>query len=250
MKTTSQRFTTLLGGGLILLFSLVAISRVGAQTCVQPPSGLVSWWPGDGDANDIQDSNPGIQNGATFATGIVGQAFSFDGTDDFVQVSHNANLNPGSADFTVNFWMRTTFLGFGAVLNKRPSCPAPSFWDFRFGGAICGELAESGVGGNYNPVCSSIPVNDGSWHHIALSRQGTTATLYIDGAVEGSGSTSGVTNIVNTADLLFGNDPCVQFGDGTQFYQGELDEIQYFNRALTQTEIQAIFNAGSAGKCK
>ena len=93
-------------------------------------------------------------------------------------------------------------------------------------------------------------MNDGSWHHIALSRQGTTATLYIDGAVEGSGSTSGVTNIVNTADLLFGNDPCVQFGDGTQFYQGELDEIQYFNRALTQTEIQTIFQAGSAGQCK
>src|SRR3990172_10584822 len=197
MKTKSQRFTTSLGGGLILLFSLVAISHVGAQTCVQPPSGLVSWWPGDGNANDIQDSNPGtLQNEATFATGIVGQAFSFDGIDDFVRVSHNSNLNPGSADFTIDFWIRTTS-AVVAILNKRPVCAHSSFWGIRFAANTCIELDQDAAGTNYNPVCSTIPVNDGNWHHMAFVRQGVTATLYIDGAVRGSGSTSGVTNIVN-----------------------------------------------------
>jgi hypothetical protein len=75
MKTMSKRFTMLLGEGLILLFSLIAVSQAGVETCVQPPSGLVSWWPGDGNAEDIVDGNDGVlQNGATFADGKVGQA--------------------------------------------------------------------------------------------------------------------------------------------------------------------------------
>ena len=50
------------------------------KTCVPPPSSLVSWWPGDGHAEDIGDSNDGsLQGGATFAPGVVGQAFTFDG---------------------------------------------------------------------------------------------------------------------------------------------------------------------------
>jgi hypothetical protein len=56
------------------------------QSCTPPPTGMVAWWLGDGNANDIQDGNDGtLQNGATFGTGEVGQAFSFDGTDNFVE---------------------------------------------------------------------------------------------------------------------------------------------------------------------
>src|SRR5262249_55983069 len=65
-------------------------------SCTPPPPGLVSWWPGDGNANDIRGGNNGtLQNGATFATGLVAQAFSFDGTDQFVQVPDNANIRFG-----------------------------------------------------------------------------------------------------------------------------------------------------------
>ena len=59
-----------------LLLTLVAISHAEAQTCVQPPSDLVSWWPGDGNADDLQNVNDGMLQGeATFDTGMVGQAF-------------------------------------------------------------------------------------------------------------------------------------------------------------------------------
>ncbi len=68
----NNRFKTLLGGGLTVLFSLVAISHAGAQTCVQPPSELVSWWPGDGNADDIQNGNDAtLQNGAAEPAGLL-----------------------------------------------------------------------------------------------------------------------------------------------------------------------------------
>ena len=55
--------------------------------CAPPPSGLVSWWPGDGNARDIWGSHNGtLENGATTAAGKVGQAFSLDGGNDYVDV--------------------------------------------------------------------------------------------------------------------------------------------------------------------
>src|SRR5437764_3427761 len=80
-------------------------------TCVPPPSGMVSWWPGDGNPNDIRGSNNGtLQGGATFAPGEVGQAFSLDGIDDRIDVADNPNLNPGTGSFTVDAWVFKTRL--------------------------------------------------------------------------------------------------------------------------------------------
>ena len=84
-----------------LLASLLTSSAIYAQNCVVPPLGLVSWWPGDGNANDIVGINPGaLQNGATFVTGQVEQAFRFDGMDDFVKVPPIT-----LSSFTVEFWV-------------------------------------------------------------------------------------------------------------------------------------------------
>ncbi|MBI3415922.1 MAG: immunoglobulin domain-containing protein, partial [Verrucomicrobia bacterium] len=63
--------------------------------CVPTPTGLIAWWPGDGNANDLAGTNHGtLRNGAGFAPGIVGQAFALDGVDDFVSIPHAAALNP------------------------------------------------------------------------------------------------------------------------------------------------------------
>src|SRR5262245_17110647 len=67
------------------VLGLLSTNRAQVQTCTPPPPNVVSWWPGDGNANDIQRSNNGtLQNGAAFAPGYVGQAFSFDGINDYV----------------------------------------------------------------------------------------------------------------------------------------------------------------------
>ena len=88
----------------------IGIVEIPPRAPIQPPSGLVSWWPGDGNANDIVDSNHGtLEGGATFAPGMVGQAFSFDGVDDFVEIANPTIPDALDGSFTVDLWFKTEF---------------------------------------------------------------------------------------------------------------------------------------------
>ncbi|MCK4332964.1 MAG: hypothetical protein KAV40_05230, partial [Thermoplasmatales archaeon] len=71
--------------------------------CVSPPPDLVSWWPGDENAEDFVDGNHGtLENGATYAAGKIDQAFSFDGVDDYVDVGDIGV----TGDWTIDFWTK------------------------------------------------------------------------------------------------------------------------------------------------
>lgn len=91
---------------IVITFVCVTFPVAGqVPTCVTPPSGMVSWWPGDGTAEDIVGDNDGtLEGGATFAAGKVGQAFSFDGSGDFVSVPDEDVWTLGNAAFTIDLW--------------------------------------------------------------------------------------------------------------------------------------------------
>ncbi len=85
-RTTVKHCTSLMA--ISLLVTLMAAGHATAQDCVESPAGLVGWWPGDGNANDILGDNSGTPfGGISFAPGKVGDAFSFDGIDDHVKIS-------------------------------------------------------------------------------------------------------------------------------------------------------------------
>src|SRR5207237_7898939 len=70
-------------------------------SCVSPPSGMVAWYPGDGNAHDIQDGHDGtLQGGVTFAPGEVEQAFNFGGVDGDVVIGMWFEF----PSFTVYMW--------------------------------------------------------------------------------------------------------------------------------------------------
>src|SRR5947208_15349755 len=93
-------------GNLIDFFGAArSVSEV--ETCVPPPSGMVAWYPGDGNADDIIGGNNGtLQNGATFASGMVDQAFSLDGIDDYVNIADTAALH--LTTFTIDASVNST----------------------------------------------------------------------------------------------------------------------------------------------
>lgn len=100
-KTTSQPGPDFAVGSKTYGTAITAMQ----QQCTTPPSGMVNWWPGDGNANDIQDGNNGtLKNGASFAPGLVGQAFSFDGVDDSVESSPTTVMN--ALPLTVEAWVK------------------------------------------------------------------------------------------------------------------------------------------------
>src|SRR5204862_3772869 len=90
---------------------------------VLPPADLVSWWRAENNAADFTGSNNGIlQNGTTFATGMVGQAFNLDGNDDFVDVPDSASLDAISSAITVEAWIKPevpVLSGEGRIFARR-----------------------------------------------------------------------------------------------------------------------------------
>ena len=94
-------------GSMAVLALALYAPMVSAQTCAPPPSGLVSWWPGQGNANDNLGVNNGIlEGGVTFAPGEVGQAFNFDGTNGTVFVPDSSSLRLTS-QMTIEAWINT-----------------------------------------------------------------------------------------------------------------------------------------------
>src|SRR5437868_6551239 len=70
--------------------------------------GPVARWSGEGNANDAIGANNGtLHNGVSFVPGKLGQAFSFDGADDYISFGSGIG-NFGTNDFTVDFWIKTT----------------------------------------------------------------------------------------------------------------------------------------------
>jgi len=230
---------------------------VGTGVCVPPPSGLVSWWPGNGNATDVVGNNQGtLSGGASYVAGEVGQAFSFDGVDDQASFGNTVG-NFDTNDFTVEFWLKTTSSRHEAVIEKMPSCGYSSLWTIWIGGAapwsgpgrLEAQTFSDSSGGDANSISAGRPINDGLFHHVALVRRGTNLLFYIDGAADVAvSSLSGtVSRINNAANLVAGVSACG--GSGILPFTGQMDEPAVYDRALSEAEIQAIYQAGSAGKC-
>jgi hypothetical protein len=223
--------------GVVLGFAI----NTQAQTCSPAPVGLVSWYPGDGTALDSRSRNDGtLQNGATFAAGRVGQAFNLDGVDDSVQIPHNANLNVNGS-FTGEAWIfpRT-------IQNNSPRI----FEKIGGGGGFLFAVDQNqSLNATINSVFTqstsgSVPLNQ--WTHAAFTYNGTTGEikLYINGVLSGS-IIGPVQTTGSTAPLFIGNQ-----STNVRQFDGLIDEPAIYNRELLASEIQAIFNAGTMGKCK
>jgi len=221
-----------------------------ADVCIPAASGLVSWWGGDNNALDRIGTNNGtLMNGATFAAGKVGQAFSFDGVDDYVEVPHNASLSfSPTSPMTVDLWAyRTSSSNGHHLLAKRAGCGSNDMnYQLHLNDSgLCFLGTDVGV----NMVCTSgglsdLPLN--TWTHIAGTFDGSTLRLFINGQMVAS-NPSATLGPQNSAPLTIG-----ALGSCSSIYPfgGLLDEVSIYNRGLSASEIAAIYNAGSAGKCK
>jgi hypothetical protein len=195
-------------------------------------------------------------NGPTPATGKVGSALQFGGPSDFsgsyVGVADSDLWAFGSNDFTIELWASFDTAGTGdlvhagdILIGNDNGSGNINKWFFALGGGVLhftvwnDNIPPSNV---YLVRAPFVPIV-GQWYHLAIVKSGTLFTIFVDGNPIGSEiSTSPISN--PNAPLTIGQ------AEGIGFMNGRLDEITIYNRALTQGELQAIFNAGMAGKCK
>jgi hypothetical protein len=225
----------------------------GPVVCVQPPSGLVSWWPGDGNADDIAGSNDGtLVGGATFGVGEVGQAFDSNGATGVMEVSDSESVTLAS-EFTIDLWFKVRSFGpTGFVIAGHDEGGGHTKkWTIDYGtGEPTGLFGAQVLTFHWNsPSLGPVFLAPASftplvhrWYHLAVTKGGSTYTIYIDGVAVSS----------ETSDYPIQNPgaPLTLLGAEGLIMDGFVDEFEIFNRALSPVEIEVMFDAGSAGKCK
>ena len=228
------------------LFIIAALVFAGMAGLGAAVSGLVAEWHFDGSAQDTSGSgNNGTINGATFVQGISGQALSFNGVDDMVVVPHSPTLS--LEKYTMEAWIKRYQDGAeNTILTKRYE---PSWMD-NYGLYISpnGTVSAS----SYSPdiwtwfgVGSVRNISAGNWYHIAATYDRTALKIYINGVLDNSVNTQ-YTPYQNNQQLVIGRgcvgDPCM-FKPSNPSFNGIIDEVRIYNRALSASEIQAEYNA-------
>jgi len=211
-----------------------------------PTSGLVAYYPFNGNANDASGSgNNGTVNGAILTTdrkGNANMAYSFDGVSNYISIPDNNSLDFGLNDFSISIWLKyPSQVGgtsdYASILQKWISStnsdgmsifidsPALGIFLFRVDGP--------------NPlVSSSSGLDNNTFRHFVCIRQSNTLKVYINGVLDNSLAVPAI-DISGTMPVILGAHALDTTG---QNYQGIMDDLRIYNRALTASEIQSLYN--------
>ncbi len=235
-------------------------------SCVPLLPGLVGWWPGDGSMSDVVGGNDAtLHGGATFAPGLVGQAFALDGAGDFVSVPNDPALNVGTGDFTVTWWVMFNDTKGTSVLVEKwiQGSSEGEGWTVTMSerpleGTVVDTTFTLETTGGFSVETPALRVDPRTWIHFAVRRRGNTFDLLMNGEVIASkAATRGtVMNLDSPASLKFGHrggpeDTPGSVDDRGLFLDGRIDEVRLFlGRALSNNEIRAMIEAeANRGRC-
>ena len=240
--------------------AFLEITQVGSPVASPPspqvpvppapqPSGLVGSFDfnegtGTTTADASTSGNTGTLNpGASFVAGRTGSgtALGLNGAGGFVGLAQDLNQWLGGTG-TAAFWLRTTQAGHNTAWQAPGVLGVESagdgndvFWGWLDATGRIGIQA-----GNTAGAESASPVNDGQWHHIALTRNAASGAVqvYVDGTL--SGSATSATGVKTTAFRSIGR---IEDTGGTPTYlAGSLDNLRLYNRVLTVAEIQGLMS--------
>ncbi|MFY0690212.1 MAG: BspA family leucine-rich repeat surface protein [Cyclobacteriaceae bacterium] len=196
-------------------------------------SGLIAYYPFDGNGNDSTNNNhDGTVNGAVLTTDRFGNdssAYFFDGVNDDIGISSPDVL----ATFNSPTFSLSTWYNGGEGINE----PIVSSGNTS---GVSLVVEGSDLKFSFNGVSTYQTSGDlvamNRWYHLAATYDGSTLSLYIDGALISSHTESWST-IASTGPVEIGS-------DGSQYAIGRLDDIKIYSSTLSATEIQDLYYEG------
>ena len=228
----------------MILFATAAIAAdKGRNAYPDLNRGIVGHWTFDERKGSIARDVSGLGNhgaikgGAKWTKGIIGGALEFDGTDDFVAIPNEGQFDIAGS-ITVSAWIRVGSFSkpWQAIVTKGDRA-----WRLHRAGRTqnvgfaCSDLSRGEVG----DLLGSSDVADGGWHHVAGVLDGNTISIFVDGALDASAASS-----PNISD----NDYAMLIGANAQargrLFQGLIDDVRIYDRALSVTELHALVKAG------
>ena len=205
------------------------------------PSGLVSLWHGEGNALDSYGGNNGtLVTNVTYGPGRFGQAFVGAGWNSYVAVGSAANLD--FQDFTIAAWLRKSNAWSVALSSQWASIFG--FWNGGYGF----QMSEDGdlglfLNGYYSSVNVYPRIQDTDFHHIAVTKSGTTVVFYVDGKPYNLGWPYEYdVTFTNTHSAYIGGYP----NDWADDFHGTIDELSIYNHGLSPSEMHSLYQATSA----
>jgi len=229
---------------LISVLIIVLLFFISKKTGTIEDLTPIAYWGFEGDTSDFFGGHDLSNNGVTFTDGIVGKSAYFDGNSLLSDESSDFEFDVGEDNFSIAVWLNigkniTTSTGIMGTLKSLSSSTGFALY----------LAKENNVklslryGNKTNVGLSSLDYTKraGEWHHFVVVVDPTTISWYIDGLY------------VHNTPITFGNPSVVQYMDYSslkigQYYQGgtlwngNMDEIYIFDRALTPSEVDTIYN--------
>lgn len=207
---------------------------------------LVAYYPLDEDsgstAYDVVGGNDGTINGATLgATGIAGTtAYSFDGSNDYWTTGGGNAPSLGNS-VSVSAWFKTTE-AISWVTHESESNVDADIFRLRGDGSGHATFRVGDADSSLNGVSGSITVNDGVWHLVTGTYDGSTITIYVDGEFDGSASVSGGLMNVSSPFVAVGADWYSGYTAG-RGGSCDVDDVRFYDRALSPMEVRYLYAA-------
>ncbi len=231
---------------LLLLLSVCIAAQSYAQNVpvYVPTNGLVGWWPFTGNAIDSSgNGNNGAVNGATLTTdrfGNANKAYYFSSSGCATRIDANVNTSSISQGLTISFW----------VLRQGNGCLNPRIWEFCPGPAgvvssaleaywynNSNSLGIDHVTSTGNIIGSTIasPLSNNQWYHVVYVNSLGYAKTFLNGNL--------ISNVISNGNPVIANNFTIGRMGHSAFdaFNGKLDDIGIWNRALTPCEIQALY---------
>lgn len=240
------------------LMSLAVACAIASTASAGVHDGLINYWNLDGDFVDTAGSLAGntstnVDNGSQPGTSVsfanwgnaLGQYGVFNGdAEGFVEVPNSDDIVAAGESLSISAWLSVNQFdeGWQALIAHGEGS------DYRIARRGGGSNIMSYAGGTGDIPTDDTTgpdVNDGGWHHVvAISPAGGPAELWVDGGLVATGGATALTDN-GSGRLMIGGNP--DTGPGFRTWDGAIDDIGMWDRALTGDEIGAIFAAGAQG---
>lgn len=224
----------------ILAIVISILSLFPGLVFAYPQSANVqAYWSFEGNSNDCVNSNNGTDTGIVYssASGLIGQYATFDGATSKILISDSSNFAFGTGPFSVSFWIKTTQGGNHQIWAGRSSGSGPQII------MQGGKLYSDGVG--TGGLTSTASINTGSWVFVTIvwDRSGSLERYYINGTADQT-TALGATTATEAVTKAIGFQQYSE-GDTDNFINAKIDEMDWWNVALSASDVTTLYNSGS-----
>lgn len=198
-------------------------------------SGLIAYFPFNGNVTDESgNGNNGTINGAILSTdkdGNTDKAYSFDGVDDNISLS-NAKIFGSNSNRSVSVWVyANSTAGNPYLVHNIDNTEGQWALTINSGNFRCRGYE----GGTWGEAIFSATAL--AWQHVVCQYDGTKMQLYINGVLKNEAATNLAANSIDIKPYKFGSDV-----NGSSNFGGKIDNLRIYNRALSVSEIQALYD--------